>query len=178
MAVIATRRAFVNRQPSRVAGTSGDVDGVLLENSERDDLECPHMSGCEHHVRGSAVFVCQQPVGCGHAPPIAGHEAREAKLRHRSAEIVADATLVLEELSGDHRADRVAAPILGSSPTAPVPVEAGKRVRAAGLQLAAQHISVNHGGVAPNRPGVQGLEGQVTRALVLHLLGMSARHGR
>ena len=117
-----------------------DVDGVLLEHRERNDFKRSLMSRCEHYVGSRAVFVGPQPVARGHTPSIPGHEAREAKLRHWSAEIVADPTLVIEERSGDHRADRVAAPVLGSRPAAPVSIEAGERVCAAGLQLAAQHV--------------------------------------
>ena len=41
----------------------------------------------------------------------------------------------LEKLRGRHCADRVAAPVLGACVAAPVPVEAGDGVAAAGLEL-------------------------------------------
>ena len=135
------------RSTLKGAGVRRDVDGVLLEHRERNDLKRPLMCRCEYHVRSRAIFVGPQPVDCGHTPAIPGHEAREAKLRPRSAEIVADSTLVLEELGGDHGADCVAAPILGSRPAAPVSIEASERVGAAGLQLAAQHIEITHPGI-------------------------------
>ncbi len=118
-------------------GTRRDVDGMLLEHRERDDLKRPLIGRCEHYECSRAVLVSPEPVDGGHAPSIPGHEAREAVLRHRSAEIVANATLVFEELRGDHRADCVAAPILDSRPAAPVSIEACQRVGAAGLQFAA-----------------------------------------
>lgn len=114
-----------------------DVDGMLLQHGEWDDLESPLMSRCEHDVRGGPILVGPQPIACRYAPSIPGHKAEETKLRHRSAEIVTDATLVLEELGCDDRGDCVAAPILGSRPAAPVAIEAGHRVGAARLQLAA-----------------------------------------
>ena len=60
-------------------------------------------------VGGRAVVVGTQPVRRCHTPSISGHEAREVILGHRSHEIVADVTLVLQELSGGHGAYRVAA---------------------------------------------------------------------
>jgi len=134
------------------AGAGRDVDSVLLKHCERHDLECPLIGRCEHHVGRCAIFVRPQPVLCGHTPPISGHEAREVKLGHWGAEIVADATLMLEELSGGHRADRVAAPVLGPRPTAPISIEAGERVDAARLQLVAQYIAVTHLGIIAQEP--------------------------
>src|SRR5580692_11714953 len=49
-----------------------------------------------------------------------------------------------EELRGHHRADRVAAQVLGSGGAAPVPVESGERIGSTWLELRAQHISVTH----------------------------------
>jgi hypothetical protein len=65
-------------------------------------------------------------------------------LGRRGAQIVADATLVLKELSGHHRAYRVAALILRPGATAPISVEPGDRVGATRLQLTAEHIAIAH----------------------------------
>jgi hypothetical protein len=105
------------------------------------------MSRREYDKCSRTILVGPQPVSCGHAPSISRHEAGESKLRHRTAEIVAYATLVLEKLSCDHSADGVAATVLHPRPAAPVSIEASERVGAARLQLAAQHISVNHPGI-------------------------------
>ena len=102
------------------------------------------MGGRQDDVGGRAVLVGAQPVGRGHAPAVAGHESGEAVLGHRGAEVVADGALVLEELGGDHRADGVAAAVLGAGSTAPVPVEAGHGVHAAGLKLLAQDAAIVH----------------------------------
>lgn len=120
------------------------VHGVLLECLERNDLEGALVGGRQHDEGGGAVAVGPQPVDRGHAPAIAGNEPGEVVLGDRRGEVVADAALVLEEFGGDHGADGVAAPILGSGRAAPVPVEARQRVGAARLQRAAQHISISH----------------------------------
>jgi hypothetical protein len=72
-------------------------------------------------------------------------------LRERGAQVVADTTLVLEELRGDHCADRVAAQVLETGATAPVPVEAGDRVGAAGHKLSTQNIAIGHRTSIPRR---------------------------
>ena len=91
------------------AQVGGDVDGVRLENLQRDDLERALVGGRQHHRGGGAVVVRLQPVGRRHAPPVPRHQAGEPELGHRRREIVADPALVLEEFRGHHRADRVAA---------------------------------------------------------------------
>ena len=102
------------------------------------------MGGCQDHVGGRAVLVRSQPVDCGHAPAVAGHEPGKAILRHGSDQVVADATLMLKERGRDHSADRVASAVLGTSATAPVTVEAGWGVDATRLKLSAQHITIAH----------------------------------
>ncbi len=59
-------------------------------------------------------------------------------------EVVAYAALVLEELGGHHRADRVAAEVLRSGGATSVPVEAGERVYPARFEFATQHVAVGH----------------------------------
>ena len=122
----------------------GDVDGVLLERGERDDIKRPFVGGRQHYVGGRAVLVRPPPVHRGHAPAVAGFEPREVVLRHRSDEVVADTTLVLEERGRDHRADRVAPPVLRTGTTAPVTVKAGEGLDAARLKLATEHITISH----------------------------------
>jgi hypothetical protein len=56
------------------------------------------MCGSKHHERRRTVVVGLQPVrGCD-APAVPGHKTRELILRHRSAEIVTDTALMLQEL--------------------------------------------------------------------------------
>src|SRR5699024_3282546 len=75
------------------------------------------------------------------APPVARDEPREAELRHRGREVVPDAALMIEELLGDDRAQRVAAPILRSGAAAAVSEESGERIGSARLQRTAEHIA-------------------------------------
>ena len=122
----------------------GDVDGVLLERNERNDLKRPFMGGRQHYVGGCAVLMRPQPVQRGHAPAVTGREPREVVLRHGCDQVVADMTLVLEEGGRDHRADRVASPILRTGTTAPVTVKAGEGVDATRLKLATEHVTFGH----------------------------------
>jgi len=122
----------------------GDVDGVFLERGERNDLKRPFMGGRQHYVGGRAVLVRSQPVHRGHAPAVARREPREVVLRHRGDQVVADTTLVLEERGRDHRADRVAPPVLRTGTTAPVTVKAGEGVDPTRLKLATEHITIGH----------------------------------
>jgi len=125
---------------------------VLLQRREGHDLKRPLMSGGHDHVGGRAIAMSPQPVSRRHAPAVPRHEPRETELRHRGNQIVADAALVLKELSGHHGADRVASPVFRPGVTAPIPVEAGDRVRATRLQFTTHHITVTHTGKYPH-PG-------------------------
>jgi len=53
--------------------------------------------------------------------------------------------VVLEELSGHHRAHRVQTEVLVAAAAVAVAVEAGHRVAAAGFELAAQNVALRHG---------------------------------
>jgi hypothetical protein len=117
---------------------------VLLERRERDDLERPLIGGCQHYVGGRAVLVRAQPVHRGYAPAVAWDEPGEVVLRHRCDQVVADTTLVLEERGRDDRADRMAPAILWTAATAAVTIEAGERIDATRLELAAEHITFAH----------------------------------
>jgi phosphoglycerate dehydrogenase-like enzyme len=115
------------------AQVGGHVDRVLAQRIDRHDLQCPLVRR-RHDDRGRhTVPVGAQPVRRRHAPAVAGHQPGEPVLRHRGGQIVADVPLVLEELRGHHRADRVAPDVLRSAVTASVAVKAGQRVRPAWL---------------------------------------------
>src|SRR5918998_1325018 len=127
------------------AGVGRHVDRQLAQRDERDEVERALVRGGEHDVRRRAVLVGVQPVRGGHAPAIAGRQARESEERHGRDEVVADPALVLEELGGDNRADRVAATVLRAGRAAAVAVEARQRVGAAWLQVAAEDVALGHG---------------------------------
>ncbi len=124
----------------------GDVDGVLGKHCEGHDLKRPFMSGGQDDMGGRAIVMSSQPVSCRHAPAVSRHQPRELELRNRRRQVVADAALVLKELSGHHGADRVASPVFWPGVTASITVEAGDRIGATWLQLTTDHIAITHVG--------------------------------
>ena len=56
------RGSYLAPERSRIRG---DVDGVLLERSKRNDLKRTLVGGRQYHVGGRAVFVRPQPVQGG-----------------------------------------------------------------------------------------------------------------
>ena len=101
--------------------------------------------GCLQDHRGSGSIVMgSKPVACGDTPPIPRHQTGEQEPGHWCHEIIADRSLVLEELPGDHRTNGVAAEIFGTRGTAAIPKEPGNRIEAAGLQRPTQHIARRH----------------------------------
>src|SRR5947209_3441402 len=82
-----------------------------------------------------------QPVLRSDAPAVAGHEPREVIFGDRSAQIVADHLLVLEELRAHDRADRVAADVLRARAAATIPVEPCQRVFATAFEATAEDVS-------------------------------------
>ena len=84
------------------------------------------------------------PRASGSRRRTTGRRASRPGKRHSGRgrhEVVADAALVLEELGRDDDADGVAAPVLRARRAVAVAVEAGHRVGAAGLELAAEHVA-------------------------------------
>ncbi len=90
----------------------GHIDGVFFKHGERDYLENLFIRCRQYHRRSHSVPVSSQPVRSRYTPPVAGHEARELVVRHRGAEIIADAPLMIQELARDNGTDRVAAEVL------------------------------------------------------------------
>src|SRR6478735_1771767 len=126
-------------QPAQV---TGHVHGVPLQHGEWDQREHGGVRRGEHDRRGRPLAVGARPVGGRDAPAVARVQAGELVLRHRRREVVADASLVVEELGGDHRADGVAAQVLRAGAAAPVAVEARDRVGPAGLELLPQDVEL------------------------------------
>ena len=135
-----------------LAWTSRDVDGVLPQYLERNDFEGAFVGRGEDDKGRGTIIVRPQPVACRYAPPVSGDEPGKAVLRHGGDQIVADASLVLEKLSSDHGADRVAAQVLVACTATSVSVKAGERVCATRFQLAAEHVAINHGRIIAQEP--------------------------
>ena|SRR3984885_839211 len=85
-----------------------------------------------------------KPVDCCHAPSVAGDQSGESILRHRRHEIIADPSLVLEELSGNDGADGVTTKIFRPRRAAAVTIEARHRVGATHLQFTTKDVTVDH----------------------------------
>src|SRR5664279_4725350 len=96
----------------------------------------------EHDRRGCPVLVSLEPPDRDHTPTVTGLQPGEPPFGARGGQVVPDQLLVHEEPRGDHRADRVAADVLGAGAATTVAVEAGDRVNAAWLQLMSEHIAL------------------------------------
>ena len=118
---------------------------MLPERSDRNDLEGALVGRGKHHRRRRSIAMSPQPVRRSHTPAIAGDESWEPVLRHRGREVVSDAALVVEELRGGYRTHGMASRVLWSGVAPTVPMEAGKRVAAAGLEGASKDVALGHG---------------------------------
>jgi hypothetical protein len=137
-------REYPSRSVLQGAGIWRNVDGMFPKRCERNDLQCPLVSRCQDDRRCHAIQMSSQPVRGGDTPSIAWHESGKLVSGHWRAQIVADAALMLKELTRDHRADCVTAEVLGAGVTTSVSVKPGDRVITAGLQLTAKHVAVAH----------------------------------
>ncbi len=113
-----------------------DVEGNVVDRSL--------VSRREDHWRRNAIEVGSQPVAGGDTPPIPGSQARESELRHRSSEVVADRSLVLEELGGHHRADRVTPAITRIGAAGPVAKPSGDRIGSTRFEVASEDVAIGH----------------------------------
>lgn len=117
---------------------------MLSQDLQRDQIEGAFMGRSEDHRRRHPIVMSPQPIHRGHTPSIAGHQAREVVLRHRRTEVIADAVLMIEELRGHHGTNGVTAEVLRTGGAGPVTIKAGEWIDAAGLQVAAQDVSITH----------------------------------
>ncbi len=117
---------------------------MLPERSDRNDLEGALVGRCKHHRCRRSIAMGPQPVRCSHTPAIAWDESWEPVLRHRGREVVSDAALVVEELSGSYGTHGMASRVVWSGVAPTVPMEAGKWVAAAGLEVASKDVALGH----------------------------------
>jgi len=103
----------------------GNVKGVSLERGEGNHIQGTLVGRCEHHRRSNPVVVGAEPIQSRDTPAVPGDQAREAELRHRRREIIADAALVVEELLRHDRAHRVTSVVVRPGLTRAVAKEAG-----------------------------------------------------
>ena len=107
-------------------------DRVLDEELEGNDLEGVFVGGFEDDGAGGPSLLYLQPAGSTDAPAVSGFEAGETKLRHGSAEVVAEGLRGFEEGRVDDAADGVDAVIFGAGFAAAGAVETGHGLAAAG----------------------------------------------
>ena len=136
---------------SRLLTSSGTSTAYWRSASIGHDLQCALVGRGQDDAGGRARLVRLHPPDGDHAPPVARLETGEAVLGARRAQVVAEVLLHLQEVGGHHRAHGVPAQVVGAAPAAPVAVEAGHRLGAAGLQWAAEHVALlgglgRHGG--------------------------------
>ena len=118
---------------------AGD-DRVLDEELEWNDLERVFVGGFEDDGAGGSNPLDLEPSGRADAPAVAGFEAGKAKLRHGSAQIVAERLGGFEEGSVDDAADGVEAEVFGTGLAAAGAVEAGHRLAATDIKRLAEDV--------------------------------------
>lgn len=117
---------------------------MFLQDGEGDNRKNAFVRRCQNHRRRHAIAVGAQPVhGCG-APAVSRNESWEPELGDWGDEVVADAALMSQELRRHHRADRVAAAILGTGVARPIAKEASEGISPTRLQGAAQDVALAH----------------------------------
>jgi hypothetical protein len=118
---------------------AGD-DRVLNEELEWDDFESVFVGGFENDGAGGSSLLDLEPAGRADAPAVAGFEAGKTKLRHRSAEVVAESLGGFEKRNVDYAADGVDAVIVGAGLAATGAVEAGHGLAAADVEGLAEDV--------------------------------------
>jgi hypothetical protein len=100
-------------------------NGVLDKEFEGDNLEGIFVGGFEDDRASSAGLLNLEPARGTDTPAVSRLKAGEAKLRHRSAEIIAEGFGGFEEGSVDDAADGVDAVVVGAGFATAGTVEAG-----------------------------------------------------
>jgi hypothetical protein len=136
-------------RPERCPSVQGaqvvwDIYGVFAQRVQRDDLKGPAVGGCEHDRRSRPIKVGLKPARGDDTPPVAGDQPGEAELGTRRGQVVADRTLVLQELARGDRAHGMQSNVLGPAITITRAVEARDRVGSAGLERTTQDIQFAH----------------------------------
>lgn len=101
---------------------------MLLQHVQRHHVEYSFMGRRKHNGCSSPVQVSPQPVGCCDAPSVTGSKTREAILRHRGDQVVANPALMVEKILGHDCTDGVTATIGGAGAAGAVPKPTGQRI--------------------------------------------------
>ena len=120
------------------------------ERLERQIIEKAFVCGFKHERCNYARLMGLNPTGRTDAPLVARFEPREPELGVRSAEVVSDLFLKLEEFRRDPYAGGVFAGILAVGFTTPVPEEPGHGIARAGSKGCSEDILLErHGPILP-----------------------------
>jgi hypothetical protein len=130
------QRCEVREDSVKLAGDHRVLDKKL----EWNDFESVLVSGFEDDRAGGTSLLDLEPTGGTDAPAVAGFEAGKAKLRHGSAQIVAERLGGFEESSVDDAADGVEAEVFGAGLAAAGAVEAGHRLAATDIKRLAEDV--------------------------------------
>lgn len=103
-----------------------------------------------------------EPVPGCHTPTISRGEPGKHVLGHRSGQIVPDASLVLEEVSGYDGTNGVEPDVFRTRCASPAPIEACKRINTALLEGLAKNVEISQSAAADE---------DVPTALVVHRPG-------
>ena len=113
---------------------------VLDKKLEWNDFESVLVSGFEDDRAGCTRLLNLEPAGGTDAPAVARFEAGKAKLRHGSAEIVAERLRGFKEGGVDDAADGVDAEVFGAGLAAAGAVEASHRLAATDIKRLAEDV--------------------------------------
>ena len=132
------------RAPGRWALTASRPSGrgVAVEQFGRDDVEGRFVRGRQNYWRGMAGPGGLEPAEGAEAPMVSRDEPREAPLRLRGNQIIADRHREGEKICRHHGADGVRSGIGGDRPTAAVAEEARQRRMGTGSQWPAEDIPI------------------------------------
>ena len=113
---------------------------VLDEKFKGNDLQGVLVSGFEDDRAGCTRLLDLEPAGGTDAPAVAGFETGKAKLRHGSAEVVAEGFRGFKEWLVYDAADGVNSVIVGAGFAAAGAVEAGHGIAAACGERLAEYV--------------------------------------
>jgi len=113
---------------------------VGFEGLQGDDVEDVAVGGSKDHRSSDPVVIGSEPVSCGDAPAITGHETRKVVLRHCCRQVVSDARLVVEELPSHDRADGVAAMVAFICVTGAIAEEACDGIDSTRFEIRSENV--------------------------------------
>ena len=116
--------------------------GVTVEQFRRDDVEGRFVCGGQDHRRGMPRPGGLEPAEGAEAPAIPYDETREAPLRLRRDEIIADRHREGEEVGGHHGADGVGPRIGANRSAAAVAEKSGQGGMGTGHERLAEDIAI------------------------------------